>query len=174
MKTNKKILSAIKTNIFVFLLMLISVSLVGCMSIHEAARMGNVGEVKHQLAWGTNPNVRTFRYRTAPLHEAAAYGRIRIVKLLLENGAYVNIRNEGGETPLHYAACHGHIKAMEILLENGADVHQKGTGCGTPLQWAARNNQINAAKLLIEHGANVNDLSYDYLVSEEFRKLIEQ
>lgn len=140
----------------VSLLALVSTILSGCMSIQTAARAGNVGEVKRQLAWGVNPNSRTFWYRTAPLHEAAAFGHIRIVELLLAKGADVNIRNEGGETPLHYAAGHGHTRVMETLLENGADPAQKGTGCGTPMQWAARNGQIQPIKTLVDHGVSID------------------
>ena len=149
-------LSVIKHNVSVFLLVLTSVSLVGCMSIQEAASAGNVGEVKKQLAWGVNPNSRTFWYKRSPLHTSAAYGRTRVVKLLLENGANVNIRNEGGETPLHYATGHGHINVMKVLLENGANVSEKGTGCGTPLQWAAGSGRIKEAKLLLAYDADVN------------------
>ena len=128
----------------------------GCMSIHTAARAGNLAEVKRQLTWGVNPNSRTFWYLDTPLHMAAAYGNVRVVELLIEKGADVTQDNEGGETPLHYASKHGHTKVMKILLEHGADVSYKGTGCGTPLQWAARNGQIKAAELLLAHGAYIN------------------
>jgi ankyrin repeat protein len=145
----------------VFLLMFTTILLAGCMSIHTAARAGNVGEVKRQLAWGVNPNSRTFWYLETPLILAATYGRTEIVKLLLEKGADVNLGNEGSETPLHYAARHGHIKVMEILLENGADVSEKGTGCGMPLQWAAQTGQIKAAELLLAHGADIHQKGTD-------------
>lgn len=146
----------IKRDLCMFLLILGSVSLAGCMSIHQAAEAGNVDEVRKQLTSGINPNSRTLWYRVTPLHRAAAYGRVRIVKLLLENGAEVNIRNEGGETPLHYAARHGHVSVMKILLEYGADPAQKGTGCGTPMQWAAGNGQIRAIKTLLDYGVGID------------------
>ena len=125
---NNKLFTYSTHTIGLSLLILTSTVLTGCMSIHTAARMGNLGEVKKQLTWGVNPNKRTFWYLNTPLHGAAAYGRIRVVKLLLAKGADVNKGNEGGERPLHYAARHGHIKVMKILLENGANVSEKGTG----------------------------------------------
>lgn len=154
-KTGQKSYLVFSQIIGITLLTMTAVLLTGCMSIHTAASAGNVAEVKKQLAWGISPNSGTFWYQRSPLHYAAAYGRIRVVELLLEKGANVNITNEGGETPLHYATKHGHTKVMEILLENGADVTQKGTGCGTPLQWAARNGQVNAARILLDAGADV-------------------
>jgi ankyrin repeat protein len=126
------------------------------MSIHTAAEAGNVGCVKRWLALGVSPNSDFCWYANTPLIKAAAYGRIEVVKLLLEKGADVNKHNEGGETPLHYAARHGHVKVMEILLDHGADPTKKGTGCGTPMQWAGRGGQIGAIKVLMRYGVSVN------------------
>jgi len=128
----------------------------GCMSIHTAAEAGNVGCVRRWLALGVSPNTRTIWYLNTPLIKASAYGRIRVVTLLLEKGADVNKHNEGGETPLHYATRHGHVKVMEILLDHGADPTKKGTGCGTPMQWAGRGGQIGAIKVLMRYGVSVN------------------
>lgn len=128
----------------------------GCMSIQTAAAAGNVGEVRRQLAWGANPDSRTFWYHTTPLHAAASNGRLKVVELLLAKGADVNIGNEGSETPLHHAARHGHTDVVQVLLDNGANVAEAGTGCGTPLQWATSNGQLATAKLLLEHEADVN------------------
>jgi ankyrin repeat protein len=147
--------------ILISLLILLSTLFAGCMSIHTAAQAGNLGEVKKQLAWGVNPNSRTFWYLDTPLIVAAAYGRTEVVKLLLDKGADVNMGNEGSETALHYAARHGHTEVMKILLEHGADVSEAGTGCGTPLQWATQNGQVKAAELLLAHGADINQKGTD-------------
>jgi ankyrin repeat protein len=47
-----------------------------------------------------------------------------VVKLLLQNGAKVNFRNEYGRTPLSLAAENGHEAVMKLLLENGANRHE--------------------------------------------------
>ena len=138
------------------LLMLAPILLAGCQSIQAAAREGNLKEVKRQLAWGVNVNAETLRMRIAPLHEAAGNGHTKIVKLLLEKGADVNIRDEGGATPLHWATRNGHTEVMRILLENGADTRQRGTGCGSPLEWAARKGQIQIVEILLAYGADIN------------------
>jgi ankyrin repeat protein len=139
-----------------FLLALALMSFNGCMSIHTAAEAGNVGCVKTWLALGVSPNSDFCWYANTPLIKGAAYGRIEVVKLLLEKGADVNKHNEGGETPLHYAARHGHVKVMEILLDHGADPTKKGTGCGTPMQWAGSRGQIRAIKMLMRYGVSIN------------------
>lgn len=158
---NRKKHNAVVHTIGISLLMLVSTLLAGCMSIHTAARGGNLAEIKKQLARGTNPNSKTFWYRDTPLIVAAAYGHTEVVKLLLDKGAHVNMGNEGGETALHYAARHGHTKVMQILLEHGADPDGKGTGCGTPLQWAVRGGQPQSVKTLLDYGVDINQRGTD-------------
>ena len=138
----------------------------GChQSMRIAAREGKVERVRRQLAWGVDPNWRSFRYRRAPLHEAAANGHVEVVQLLLDNDAEVNIKTEGSATPLHYASRGGHVDVMRVLLEAGANVAERGTGCGTPLQWAAADGHLKAAELLLEYQADINQEGGDGLTA---------
>ena len=155
--SEKKLYSASVRILSLVLLVLGLLQTTGCTSIHAAARAGQVDEVKRWLALGLSPNNNwNMPSGNTPLHEAAAYGHVGIVKLLLENGADVNRHNEGGVTPLHYAARHGHVNAMSMLLDHGADPDKKGTGCGTPMQWAGRGGQIRAIKVLMSYGVSIN------------------
>ncbi|XP_048577664.1 transient receptor potential cation channel subfamily A member 1 homolog [Nematostella vectensis] len=45
--------------------------------------------------------------KTSPLHYAVRYGHLKVVKILVENGADINIPGEDGATPLHFAARFG-------------------------------------------------------------------
>ncbi len=153
----KRIISSAGIQTFRVSVMAFTMALLGgCVSIQSAAHKGDLKEVRKQLTSGTNVNSETFRMRRSALHEAAGNGHIEIVKLLLEKGADVNIRENCGATPLHRAAHGGHTKVMKILLQNGADTFQRGTGCGTPLEWAARKGQLKAIEILLDHGADVN------------------
>jgi len=135
----------------------ITIILAGCRSIQTEAEIGSLQGVKGAMARGANVNSRTFYWGTSALHQAANNGHTDIVAYLIDQGADVNIRTEGGDVPLHSAARNGHIKVMQLLIDNGTDLKQWGTGCGTPLQWAARADQLRAAKLLIESGADVDN-----------------
>jgi len=56
-----------------------------------------------------------------PLSEAACYGEVGVVELLLERGAHPNARNLQGRTPLWRATYNGHEKVVRLLLERGGD-----------------------------------------------------
>jgi len=68
------------------------------------------------LERGADPDVRNFSGRSA-LHLAARDGRTEQVKLLLAEGAAVNMRDERGDTPLQYAHNANH-KIVERMLRN--------------------------------------------------------
>ncbi|GHT90504.1 hypothetical protein FACS1894122_00930 [Alphaproteobacteria bacterium] len=56
------------------------------------------------------------------LHDAARGGHIDAVKILLENGALVNLQDEYLETPLHEAVRGNHLKMVQFLVENKANI----------------------------------------------------
>lgn len=57
-----------------------------------------------------------------PMHYAAVNARdIRILELLLQNGADVDCRDSQGQTPLHVAGKIGNGIMIRALLERGAD-----------------------------------------------------
>lgn len=58
------------------------------------------------------------------------------VKLLLENGAKVNVVDKMGNTPLHLAVMTNHFQGVKALLENGAEISAKNNNNETPLDIA--------------------------------------
>ena len=67
------------------------------------------------------------------LHRAAWYGKAEMVKLLLERGADIDMKNKYGDTPIHQAAENGRTDIVKVLLSAGADpyiTNKKGeTAC---------------------------------------------
>ena len=95
-------------------------------SIHNAAKGGNIEAVKQHLAAGTDVNAGDADGVT-PLHSAAINGHKEIAELLIANGTDVNAKDDKfGMTPLHPAALNGHKEIAELLIAKGADVNAKG------------------------------------------------
>ena len=64
---------------------------------------------------------------TVSIHEAAAQGRIEIVRqhLAIQPEGYVNTRTPTDWTPLHFAYAQGRPEMSRFLLDNGADYEAK-------------------------------------------------
>ena len=89
-------------------------------SIHDAAKEGNVEAVKQHLAAGADVNA-GFVFGMTPLHIAASEGHKEIVELLIAKGADVNARMKDGKTPLDSAIMimHKHPEIADLLRKHG-------------------------------------------------------
>ena len=67
----------------------------------EAAMSGNIEAVTQHLAAGTDVDAKSFGL--TPLHQAAQFGRKKIIELLIAQGADVNAKDNFGRTPLDCA-----------------------------------------------------------------------
>jgi ankyrin repeat protein len=56
-----------------------------------------------------------------PLHYASTGGHLEVMRLLLEEYAYIDAASPNGTTPLMMAAQYGSDDAVNLLLEEGAD-----------------------------------------------------
>ncbi|XP_027128013.1 protein phosphatase 1 regulatory subunit 12A isoform X4 [Larimichthys crocea] len=71
---------------------------------------GQIQDVRHAKSGGTS------------LHVAAAKGYVEVLKLLIQAGYDVNIKDYDGWTPLHASAHWGKEEACRILVENLCDM----------------------------------------------------
>jgi len=126
-------------------------------SIHEAAKKGNIEAVKQHLTAGTDMNA-TGEDGWSALHCAARHSHKEIVELLIDNGTDVNAKNRSGRTPLLYAVYEGHREIIELLIANGADLEAKFSS-KTPLFYVAQYGHKEVVELLIANGAYVNTIN---------------
>jgi uncharacterized protein len=73
-----------------------------------------------------------------PLHYAATAGNVQLMKILLENYAYIDAESPNKTTPLMMAAHYGTPGAVKLLLEEGADVSLKNDLGLTAIDFAQR------------------------------------
>jgi len=124
---------------------------------------------------GTLPSDGVDQSGKTVLHYAAQRGFERVIKIVLDKGAYVNCRDAKGMTPLHYAIKHVRRKAVEMLLNNPyADVrfaNKKGKRAidyGVPVNKClldkadTRNDKEAICKLLNAHLEKMIAHPYSY------------
>ena len=83
-----------------------------------------------------------------PLHYAASNGNAAMIKLMLENYAYIDAESPNGTTPLMMASMYGSPEAVKLLVDEGADVSLKNQQGLTALAFAQRGNRPDATALL--------------------------
>nr|CAB3462537.1 unnamed protein product [Digitaria exilis] len=114
--------------------------------------------LRYLLARGGDPAAADEKGYT-PLHNAAEFGHIKAVRLLLSKGVPVDPLNSRG-TPLHLATAMDHDQVVKILLDHGADagadVNFKSPS-GRPVLFQAVDNGItDIVRFLLEAGADPN------------------
>jgi ankyrin repeat protein len=118
--------------------------------LHEAVRRGDVSYVAHTLTRNQNAALEKLSESNL-LVTAIMAGHYGMSKLLLENGASVNLPSErdDGMTALQAALTKGEVKVANMLLRAGADVNALGPR-GTALHIAVTRGDYEALRLLLE------------------------
>jgi ankyrin repeat protein len=91
--------------------------------------------------------------RTA-LHIAAKLGYVDIAALLINYGAFVDIKDSGGCTPLHWAAISGNMEIIQLLIASGATIDIQDLAQSTPLHEAVRHRHPKVVQFLLDKGAS--------------------
>lgn len=122
-------------------------------------------ETKLKFILALSPKSYTIRGENGgrALHWAAQSGTPHLIRILVDEGAYVNAGNDWGETPLHWVSHFGPPENMLALIDAGADVMAR-TSYGstkydfhsTPLHWAAYLGTSDKVLILLNAGADAS------------------
>lgn len=99
--------------------------------------------------------------QSSALHLVAANGRPRMLQLLLNRQASVDVSFPGFGTPLHQAAQLGSNECVKILLAAGADPNAMAKSGATPLKWAALKGYGDVVKTLLRNKAIASHIGTD-------------
>lgn len=126
------------------LLPIIAVSMiVGCgkpepaIDIWAAAATGDIDAIKQHVDFGTDINAKEPGNGSTPLIVAAFYGYTDAMKVLVANGASLDLQNNQGSTALHTAAFICNPEAVSLLLLRGANTEIKNNFGRTALESVA-------------------------------------
>ena len=124
-------------------------------ALREAARVGDLAQLRAVLATGLDVDARDSRDHTA-LHSAAFNGHTACLDALLAAGASVHSVTPDGWTSLIFASMYGHEACVRVLIAAGADVNHVND-CGmTPFSFALFWGHRCILKILLRAGADVN------------------
>ena len=101
----------------------------------------------------------------ALLHAAAANGHLEMVRVLLKEGANVDLQTSLGNTALMHAAGHGHLSILLVLLQHSANPDLRSIQGYTALMMAACKGQEACVESLLRAKANTELLDEDGLTA---------
>jgi ankyrin repeat protein len=148
--------------IAVVILLVMLVRMRSLRDVHICARKGRVDRLR-EIAAADPALLGTLNNDgETPLHEAAKYGQLDVLRFLVEHKADVNARQYDGATPLHFAAGFGELETVKFLLDNGAEVDVKEVSGMTPIMAAQTRNHREIIDVLTKAGADPDALFARY------------
>jgi ankyrin repeat protein len=95
-----------------------------------------------------------------PLQWALRFGEHKLVRMLFEHGANINVEVNRGQTVLHRALEsfpeEDRLGFVQLLVEQGADVNAQRENQDTPLHLASYQVELGLVRFLLDHSAKVN------------------
>ena len=89
------------------------------------------------------------------IHSLAEKGKLKYLRLILQEGVDIDYKDKLGRTALHYAASNGYKRACDILIDAGASPHSVDNDGQTVLHLASSSGNIDLANRLIQLGVDI-------------------
>lgn len=128
--------------------------------LFQMAWLGDLEGTQFFIDQGADVNARN-KFSETALTEASRHGSLEVVRLLLCNGAKVEVATAGnGWTPLCQAVRDNRVEVIRVLLDHGANKHARlKSGCDAVAEACFRGHH-EVARILMEHGARLESLNH--------------
>ncbi len=104
------------------------------------------------IKFGADPNIKETSQDWAPLPCASYYGNLRLVKLLIDSGAEINVTGKYDQTSLHWSmraiTWNNQKEIVKYLLQNGINANHEDSEGKTALQMAEKRSSEGVVELL--------------------------
>ncbi|MFC2087104.1 ankyrin repeat domain-containing protein [Bacteroidota bacterium] len=120
----------------------------------------SAGKVLEFINKGADVNSKTY-LNVTPLMYACDLEHSETVKVLVLNGAVIDIRPRNGITPLISTARNGNWEIGEFLIKQGANIELADWDGATSLLHSAGLGHYNMTEMLLFYGANINHQAFD-------------
>jgi len=131
----------------------------GLTPLHHAASNCFDDIAKVLLENGADVNARERDTNCTASCAAATRGDLRLLQVLVENSANINLAERSGMTPLHWACQLGNEPMVKYLLENNADLNVRDNSNSTPIFRAKAEKRTEIIKLLEAHLCKINNIT---------------
>lgn len=134
-------------------------TLAGCATppLTKAVWDNDIPGIQSALKKGADVNAKNGEWGKTALMEASQVGNIEVVKVLLDAGADVNLKDEYDDTALLFSTWKCRTAVTQLLIDKGADVNIQNKGHeATPLMQAAECGDVTSVKALLGRGAKAN------------------
>ena len=98
---------------------------------------------------------------TTSLILACQNGHTKIAQRLINDGANIETKGNGGRRALAWAAVEERPQIIKLLIKAGADVNAKNKLGETALMEVSRLGNVKIVKLLLDRNADLNDVAND-------------
>ena len=125
--------------------------------LHAIVYSGDINRLNFIIKQGYKLNIdeKTMDGAT-PLLISIALRESNMAKVLINNGADVNIPDNEGLTPLHIACQEGDIELAKVLIEKGANIRSKTAKGNYPIMLAIANDHEELSKMLFQKHFSVS------------------
>ena len=127
----------------------------GNTALHFAANMGDLSKMEVLLKHGADVEKALNKKGQTPLFNAIRSGKYSAVKLLIDNGANVSIKDFNGDYPIHIAVQYEDIEVIDLLLEHGAKLDVSNYEGTTPFHIAGWFGSLNLKRHLQEKAPEI-------------------